>query len=487
MKTKSKIFFFILILFLIFIPISSFAPFARASEIADPVINTDILSVQLGSFEDSTTGDGSGKLKTATGGFDLLGFENLGVYSYDEDEKTILYRARAKWGYEINAWTECLYDNIFPYIDILHETSYRFFKLVYKNHNLIGQPFTSSTQKYYSRFREIDYGTRVLSSIATPDSFGGWTGESGVTVSNSYLKHDYDGVIPVTVNIDPGFKFSGEIELAGQKFTVPLLTSDIINVKIANVRSGEVGTYEDRYTDFAGITEGTVEITILDDLFTQIVTGSSTICAWLNDQNLGWRVFRDVTSDPFQTIQQGLISEGCTGQTFSDDNPTTYDEINFGLPVHIQPEVTKNAQILEFTVAGVQYWKDSGTLKPYYGPSTETYQRDVSVHVQNYFVHYDLEMETDLFMTCQFEGELSESFLEDPNLIISDMLWDNSLLGAHKVRPGFKKDPMWWDWIIWVIVIIIVVYIAYKIYKIYMRRYRRIPQQAQQYRKGGRY
>ena len=465
MKTSKKFFFLIFFFSIFLIPISSFV---SAGEIADPVVNVDILSVQLGNFQDGTTGDGSGKLKSATGGYDLLSFENMGVVSYSEGEKTIMYRARAKWGFEVNAWTECLYDDIFPFINILHETKYEFFTVVYKKKNWIGVPFTTSVQRYYSKFREIDYGTTKsqLPYIAIPGGSGGFFGEYSVDVPNSYLKHDYDGNLPITVTIDPGYKFSGEIELAGQKFTVPTLTSDIINVKITYVRSGEVGSYEDRYTNYAGITNGTVHIKVLDDEITKLSHGSEKIANWLNDKELGWRLYKDVSQDPFQTIQQGLVSKGGVGTTFSD--PSAYDEMTFGLPVHIQPEVWKDAQILEYNVGKVQYWTQSGTLKPYYGPVTETYQRDVSVHVQNYFVHYDLEMESDIFMTAQFEGALSESFLEDPNLVISDMIWDNSLLGAHKVDIGLKKEPQWWDWIIWLIIIAIATYIGYKVLKLFL-------------------
>ena len=467
MKTSKKIFFLILFFSIfILIPISSFSPHVSASEIADPVINVDVLSVQLGSFQDSTTGDGNGKLKSATGGYDLLSFENMGVVSYSEDEKTILYRARAKWGFEVNAWTEVLYDNIFPFIDIQHETKYKFFQVAYWFKEWFGSDCTS-VARYYSRFREIDYGiNNDVLEFAAPGGIGGFMGESTVEVSNSYLKHNYDGNIPITATINPGFKFSGEIEIAGQTFTVPTLTSDIIDVKIVDVRSGEVGSYEDRYTDNAGISEGTVDIKVLDDFLTSTVTGSATVSAFLNEKDLGWKILTDVTHDPFQTIQQGLISEGCDGAIFSD--PSAFDEIKFGLPVHIQPEVTKNAQILEFTVCCIKYWKNSGAITISYGPVTETYQRDVSVHVQNYFVHYDLEMESDLFMTCEFEGELSQSFLDDPNLIISDMLWDNSLLGAYKVDIGLKKEPQWWDWIIWLIIIAVATYIGYKVLKLFL-------------------
>lgn len=465
MKISNK-FFFLIFIFSIFIltPISLFSPFVSAGEIADPMISTDVLSVDLGTFQDNTLGDGSGKLDYITGGFDLISFENLGQYGQPNPETNeVIYRAKAKWGFEVNAWTSTLFRNIYPFIEIENVQEVTFLSIQYWKHipciwpKLIeGQ---TSTPSYKIKFYDIDYGTSKTEYVYN-------YAVEEVDVSGSYLQHDYHGYIPVTVGIDPGLAYSGEIKVAGQTFTVPLLTSDILYTKIADMRGGECGSYEDRYTD-QGIDSASVTIDVPEGTWSSTTT---KLTDWFNDEDVGSITKK---SNDTLTVQQSVYDLSYKGDTKHASG--TSNEFMFNLPVHIQPEVTKLRNYFNLKRGGFHWYTCCGKYRKSPWTVDERITRDVSVSVQNVFVHYDFEMETDLFMTCQFEGEISESFLDDPNLIISDMIWDASIWGDETVHIKLPKTTKWWEEIIIWILIIAVVGISFYIILKYIKSKSRRP------------
>ncbi|MFX0024591.1 MAG: hypothetical protein ACFE9S_19910 [Candidatus Hermodarchaeota archaeon] len=342
----------------------------------------------------------------------------------------------------MNVWTACLYNNHFPNINLNKETQILFLHIHYWNHladwakGLGGYGVTLAN--YYSKYREIDFG-------------------------NTFLAHNYDGSLPITITINPGKKFEGELFLDGSVFKLPSLTSDIVSVKIIDVRGGECGSYEDYYTD-QGHSEGSAHLTVLDPTISGV---SQKIVNWLNSYDLGWQRSEEVSHDPGAVIQQSIRDESWKGQTFIDDS--TSKSTQFFLPVHIPPEVKKSREYIDFTKGAFRYFLCCGDIDL---ASVEEFriERDISVHVYNQFVHYDLEVETDLFLTVQFEGKISESFLNDPNLHISDMLWDTSILGTYMVDIGLTKEQDIFSTIIIIIVLVLLLVVAYILYKRYKRK-----------------
>lgn len=462
MKTKTKLFFFFFISLFFFIPISSFTPFVNAGNIANPIISTDILSVQLGDFQDSTPGDGSGKLDYIPGGFDLISFENLGQYgepNYETGE--VIYRAKVKWGFEVNAWTSTLFRNIYPFIDIDNVEEVPFLSIQYWKHaecftKLI--EYQTSTPQYKIKFNDIDFGT-TTKTWKVEDGFDFSSG--GVDVSGSYLQHNYHGSIPITVGIDSGLAYSGEISVAGQKFTVPMLTSDILYTKIVDMRGGECGSYEDRYSN-QGFSTASVTVDVPDGTWSSTTT---KLTDWFNNQKVGTISEK---SNATISIQQSIYDLSYKGSTIHASGAS--NEQRFSLPIHIQPEVTKLRGYFNVMCGWFHWFSCCGTYRKNPWTVDERVIRDVSVHVQNMFVHYDLEMESELFMTCRFSGEISETFLEDPNLVISDMIWDTSYWGDQTVHIKLPKETSWYDWIIILIIVAVGVYVAYRVYKLYRER-----------------
>lgn len=318
--------------------------------------------------------------------------------------------------------------------------------------------YQTSTPSYKIKFHDIDYGTCTKTY-----RFDFSSGD--VDIAGSYLQHDYHGSIPITVGIDSGLAYSGEIEIAGQTFTVPELISDILYTKVVDMRGGECGSYTDFYTD-EGMDSATVTIEVPEGTWSSDTQKQTD---WFNNEEVG-KISR--RSNSSISIQQSVYDLSYKGLTLHASG--TSNEFSFGLPVHIQPEVTKLRNYFNLKRGGFHWFQCCGEYRKSPWTVDERIIRDVSVSVQNIFVHYDLEMKSDLFMTCQFTGELSQSFLDDPDLIISDMVWDKSIWGDESVHIILPKEKAWWEDLLWFIIIIIIiavgVYIAYKIFKIYTGR-----------------
>lgn len=427
------IFFFTLILF------SSFSPFVHAGKVNNPMITTDVLSVQLGQFKDNTPGDGSGKLNYITGGYDLLSFENYGEVSRDLDTNTVVYGAHVKWGWEVTGWTSTLFRDIYPKINIDNiEEEWFLSYQIWKHLKFLGIKYGEKQQDsdvYYINYHDIDYG-------------------------NVFKAHNYHGYIPITVSIAPGLKYSGEVTVAGQSFTVPTLTSDILHVRVDDMRSGDCGSYQDRYSD-QGINGTTVKL-MAEPLSWSY--DAKEVMDWFNSHD--WD-FKRMTDDTI-TEQQSVIDKSFERSRY--DSPDISNEFIFDLPIHIQPEVTKVRQYFTMT-KGHFHWYTCGCGFRQ-GPTiiTKRIQRDISVYVQNVFVHYDLEMESDLFMTCQFTGNLSQSFLDDPDLIISDMIWDTSIWGDESVEIVLPEINPWMDILMWIVIILVLIIVGYLIYRYFKKK-----------------
>lgn len=456
MKTnKSKFFFLFLFISLILIPISSFSINVSAAE-GDPVVISDFLKVELIEFNDDTPGDTKRNLNYMPGGRDLHSFENKGILqgSYDNETNSFVVWAEATFGFEVNAWTACLISDIYPEIqtEVIREVEY--FKYQLKKH--IQLPFTgcedifgntnpddtiygTKTYKYNFRYREVDYGS----------------------IDNL---HNHDGSIETKIWIDPGRKLSGEMTVAGRTFTVPTLEADILDLTIADMRGGVCGSYEDRYTT-AEDDEGGVEFSILEG---EYYPGETTkIIDWLIEKDIGWGNGSDLPEDPTLGEHDGVCDLTFKGYDFPGSNT---NEMTFDLPIHIQPQVTVHRQYIPYTYGYFLYYPCCAKFSGSPIVNDESISRDLSVHVYNIFAHYDLKVKLDLFMDCQFTGELSESFLEDPNLIITDRVWDATVWGQEADVLFEPTDMPWWMWIIIILIVVVGVYIGYKLLSKYISR-----------------
>jgi len=284
-------------------------------------------------------------------------------------------------------------------------------------------------QKYLFHYHEIDYG-------------------------DVFNEHDHNGNIETKIYIDPGRKLSGEMTVADQTFSVPTLEADILDLTIADMRGGECGGYEDRYTD-AAMDEEHVEFTTLTG---EYYAGTTLkIVEWLNEQQIG---FDDPIDIGEISIRSSLIDLSFKGRDYPGTNE---NEMTFNVPVHLQPGISTNRQQIPYKWGDIWWYDCCKKFKGTPVAGDGSIQRDLSAHVYNVFAHYDFEVKTDLFMDCQFTGELSESFLEDPNLIISDRIWDGTVWGE---TPDYMLPPADIPWYIWILIIFIIgigVYVGYKL------------------------
>jgi len=452
MKTNKSKFFFLYLFIFIFIlnPISSFFPYVRGAE-RDPVVIADFLKVDLIKFNDDSPGDTKRNLDFMPGGRDLHSFENMGILegSYNPDTNSFVVWAEAIFGFEIIGWSACLITDIYPEIEIDSITEVLYFHYKSYSHEQGWLPFVGwfcfewdapyykgDDDKYYFKYREIDYGD----------------------VDNL---HNHDGNIETKIWIDPGRKLSGSMTVAGQTFTTPVLESDILDVTITDMRGGECGSYDDRYTEVK-MDEDYVKFTTVEG---EYYAGTTIkILDWLNEKKIGHGIPINLTEDPTLDGHDGVFDLTFKGLPFPGTNE---NEMIFNLPIHIQPQVTVKRQYIPYTWGELKFYDCCKKIKPTPVAGTDSVPRDLSIHVYNVFVRYDLEVKTDLFMDCQFTGELSESFLDDPNLIITDRIWDTTLWQTTPEYKPLPPDIPWWMWIIIACIVGVGIYIVYIFYKRY--------------------
>lgn len=460
MKTRintKSVFFLILFFFIfIFIPINSFTPYVSAGQ--TQVLGVDLLSISTGTFNDFTPGDTVRPIKSSVGGRDLLAFENLGMISYNEDTKTALYGGIITFGAEVNAYTGVVCEDAYPvsggsdFNKITYQTflSYQ----TWRHANLLGLSCSNPLAVHFAEikdpdktfvfqinYREIEYGT--------------------------LYSHDYDGTLPFKINLDPGLFLSklGELEVGGQTFTVPTIVSDIRTIKEVAKRGGEVGSYEDRFTgEDEGLDEVMVEVTLSRPSWDSTV---NTLAEWFNENMEDALVVDPIPlPEDYPTIQQSV--RDLTLNEYPSAGIQDYIEVPYR--VHIRPEMKRIPQTIHLKHGNFHWWKCGCGWRQGPTVTTNTYERNLGMHVYNVFVHTDFEIKVDVVMTCEFDAELSESFLEDPNLIISDRIWDGAIYGTSEVKIKLPLPAIeWWMWILIILIVVIAVYIGYKLLSIYLR------------------
>ena len=130
LSKKSKFFFSIFIFTLIIIPIIS----TKAEE--TPVIQSNWLYTQLGSFIDQDPFNWENKIQFSSGGYDLLSFENLGIIASTDEQ--VVYKSAVQFGFEITGNTYVgIYDS-FSGLDLAHDNGYTYVLVV--NTGILGIP-----------------------------------------------------------------------------------------------------------------------------------------------------------------------------------------------------------------------------------------------------------------------------------------------------------------------------------------------------------
>ncbi|KKM25679.1 hypothetical protein LCGC14_1592570 [marine sediment metagenome] len=424
-KKRNRLTIIILFFILFLVPIISFSTYVLAVD--KPTISADLLAITPGNFVDNTPNDGSGMLKIVTGGSDLNSFNNLGVESWSADRKTVLFRAEAIFGFEMTAHTDATWQDIYP------------------------QGITQREDVIY-----FQYGSQWHGHILGFDLPSKWidrldlhTSWNSFNFGPEYRRHDYNGKIPITVTIDPGLKFGGDIVVDGKTFTVPKIIPDIVKVIVVNYRKGEVGEYEDIYTQSTVDPSGSVEIVIITD---EISGESKNYIDWFNSQGVG-----RITQYPYTDVSiQPSITEG---DQINAEYPETDDSntLTFDYGMRLQPEVYKTTG--NFKLIGGIFNYDTTHSKVIQDSVKEvTFFRDISIHVNNQYVYVNFIVKVYFVMTVEFDAALSTSILSDPNLEFSDIIWEASIdVQSGKIALPPKPGSWWEDILGWLILFIVLI------------------------------
>ena len=448
-ENKIQNFFFLFFFNFLIIPFS----FVTAIEITEPVLGVDILAVNTGNFRDGTPGDTIRILKSSIGGKDLIAFENKGMISYDEATKTAIYGGIITFGVETNAYTAVLVGDAYPTsggtnFNKITERMFLSYQ-IWKHMNLLGLPCSNilsvafgskqtDSKSFSINYREMEYG--------------------------KLYSHNYDGILPINVEVDTGIFLSkiGELVVAGQTFSVPKMTSDIKSVKEVSKRSGDVGGYADRFT---GETDGEDDVTVNIEMKSTVFNfDEQKVNDWFNEKMKP--VLTIGTPKPDRTVQSSVIDATLNSYDFAG----IQDSIEIPYKVHLQPEIYKITQTVTLRYGTFHWWACCNKYRKTPVVVATDYKREVGFHVSNVFVHTDFEVRVEVAMSCQFDTKLSTSFLDDPNLIISDRVWGTTIYGDKDVDVQLPWSDI--DWITIIIIIIVVIVIIYVVYRYLKRRKR---------------
>ncbi len=393
-KTKFKIFFFSILILL------TFQTFFIAPTKADipnytPTIRADWLSVQLGPFSDKDSHSWENKIHFESGGEDLIHFENLGIYKINDS--TIIYKSRATFGFEVTAHTYVGFRDVYPDINL-----------------------DAKKRDYYYIVGYIPW----YALYPIPTSY--YVEFNYANLESTEREHVYDGILPITLQIKDTQAIKGQIKLGNNTFSVPGYSADILQAKITDKRTGDVGLYKDEFTNVLGIEEGNVKFNLIDSFNSK----TQKIVDFLNNYKLG---FHNGSRKQI-TVFQKSVDGSQVGTTFHNANPIKDKEFTFNLWALISPEVTKTVQYDIIKYAGITYSELFGTITCLVGPATRSAKRVIGVHVNNYFMHWEFIVDVEFYATIPSTPELSNAILKDPFLERGDWVWDSSFTGTYEVE-----------------------------------------------------
>ncbi len=430
-KKNSKIlffsFFFIIIIQTLFV-----IPIYGNAETTNLSISSNWLSVQTSGFVDLSPNKHENDLYTEIGGYDLIEFENLGLLLESTTDDLLVYGGKITFGFEMTALTTVDYSDMYPNINIDYKRTVPFFALVR------AQLFASPVSLYSLSYREVNYG-------------------------DTYVPHEYNGYIPLTVSMKELTMNTGSMTIGGETLDTPEFIFDVMGVDTKIIRSDVVGEYEDRFIDINNIDEGKVNFNIQTDLFPT----QTKVVKYMNDAGIGWRAG---SVEEGQTLQRYIVYGG--GGTYQNTNPNIDKEFTFNVNMKLKPSAYEYVQYNDITKAGVLLWEwgfFSGNLDISYGPTTQRVKRVVAVHVVNYMIHWDYSVDVLVYATIPSNAELTKTILSDPYLKFGDFIWDTSITGDYKVEVPITAGAFLLGILPWLIIIVVIVIIILVVY-FYMKR-----------------
>lgn len=386
------------------------------------------IAVSVGSFEDSHTSDGQGKFYVSKGGYQLNEFTNEGYYGIANETNTIYYRASATFRFGINAYTLAGIIDAFPNIKLDTRDERDYVEILkYPSENIYPPPEFNDLETIYAKinYRTIDFDKTVDDVIYEPFN--------GVNLK----VHDYDGNIPITVQLHEDFGSLESLEVAeGLTFYNPTIIAEVKKVIVDVTRSDVAGDYSDIYAN-SKEEFGDVSIDFPETTLPSLGEGARKAAVTQTIQNLDL----GVDLDP---IKEGLtVLGGKTGQTWIRaepvgtfwDNLQTTSSYSFDLPIRIKPEISYASQDVKVRWAQLKWdyedviFSDAGVWVKE-GPRTDIYPKYPSVHVTNRYIHQEFNVEMNFIASMQFDPELGGVILEDPFVLSGDFVWDESLFGT---------------------------------------------------------
>ena len=423
-------FLFIVIVSMLSVGMFNLVPFAHADVPSRfGTIDYTWIAVSVDPFEDIHTNDGQGRFYVSKGGYQLAEFTNEGFIGIDNATNTLYYRASAVFRFGINAYTLAGIIDAFPNMDLgARETREYVEILKYSGINIFPPPKFNDLEIISAgvNYRTIDFDTTVANVEGEP-------------FKNVNLKvHDYEGYLPITVQLHEDFGTIAELEIAkGLTLYNPKIIAEVKKVIIDVTRSDTVGDYNDVYvneqSDFG-------EVSIYFPVDSDPSLGSGTrkadVTQTIKNLDLGSKLGEK---------REGLTVLG--GKTGKDelkaepvgvifDNLQTTSSYSFDLPLRIKPEISYCSQDVNVRWAQIEWdYHDLLFISPadvwvMEGPRTDVYPRYPSVHVSNRYVHQEFNVEVNFIASMQFDPVLGGVILEDPFVISGDFVWDESLMGT---------------------------------------------------------
>lgn len=148
-----------------------------------------------------------------------------------------------------------------------------------------------------------------------------------------------------------------------------------------------------------------------------------------------------------ESYQKGEVSGLSYGAAISLNS---YESLSKSIPTLIKPAVKKYNQ--QINVRSATFWVD--TKDTLFSPakidyqslaSTSTYQRCAGIHVENYYVQQDLNIQCKLFSNLVLDVPLTQTFLNDPEIQSGDFIWDLSITGDTGIDIAITSEPPFYE------------------------------------------
>lgn len=341
------------------------------------------------------------ELKFYSGGYDMIKAENLGSINHGDGQFT--FRYKAKFGFEMYAYTTATIRDIWQNMDVNAQQRYEFLKV-----------------KVYGAFL---------------DRVGTW-GPYHVSFDHVELgdinRHHYDTDVPIEVGLNPDFhNFAGEsigdIKINGSNYVWKPKT-----LEVQNTETGKIGEYKDILTKQPSYEEQYVDIG-QEYIGTKEDTGKSTLQEYIAEKNLGaYRVGADTYLEQSWIHDPGKPSGAVMSNT--ETGTTTFNDY-----VELRPEVTVTRNKIKKRSFTAQYnnfydsYDDISVSEQSSGEEGMPYVIQ-KTHAQNYYIHK--EYTTNIVFECnvQIENyEESESLLSKPEFQQGDWIWTSQRGGTEEL------------------------------------------------------